>query len=120
MSGNLATRSALLRKRTLSLYEALQEQDLPADGPEIERQVERQREAFNEFSRNCDPGLSLDPATRRNIDEVLQLEARIVELASRGQDALLVQARSVAKRRDQAQAFHSKVQEPPRFVAHRV
>ncbi len=117
MSDSLATCSSVLLECTLALCEAL-EGDENSQG--VERLIEQQLEAFNSFSRQCGPTDSLDPATRRNVDRILQLDERVMARIDRIRRSLLEQSRSIASRHSQARAFLPPQEEPPRFVTQRV
>ncbi len=109
--------SGELLGQTQEVFEALQS-GYPRD--EVERLVERQREAFSEFSRHCDTGQALDTATRNDIDQLLRLNEKIVASLGRDCNDLIERSRAIAGRRSQVQAFYSRGQEPPRFVTRHV
>ncbi|MCP4037702.1 MAG: hypothetical protein GY733_12250 [bacterium] len=117
MSDSLAAGSSALLECTLALCEAL-ESDENSQG--VERLIEQQLEAFNGFSRQCDPSRPLDPATRRNVDRILELDERVMARVDRIRASLLEQSRSITSRRSQVRAFQSPQEQPPRFVTRRV
>lgn len=117
MSRSGVSRSSDLLVQTREVLEALgagRSQD------ELDILIERQLEAFSEFSRNCDVKVPLDPSTRKNVDAVLGLKETIVGSIERRRDELTRRSRAISSRRTQAQAFYSRQQEPPRFVTRRV
>ncbi len=117
MSRSSVSRSSDLLVQTREVLEAL---GAGHSRDEVDVLLERQLEAFSEFSRNCDVRVPLDPSTRKNIDAVLGLEAAIVGSIERSRDDVIRRSRAISIRRTQAQAFYSRPQEPPRFVTRRV
>ncbi len=117
MSQDSAALLSALIEQTREVLEAV-EGDRPSD--EVDRLVEGQREAFSDFSRQCDTGQPLDASMQDDVDEMLRLEEKVMTSLRRECQDLAEQNRSLAGRRNQARAFHSRGQEPPRFVTRHV
>ncbi|MCH7866257.1 MAG: hypothetical protein IH881_01075 [Myxococcales bacterium] len=117
MSRNQIERSRELLVQTNAVLEALRA-DLPPE--EMDLLLERQRDAFSDFSRYGDTEFPLDNVSQNNIDAVLRLEELIVDQLRHLGDELIQKSRSLTRRRDLAQAFNSKIKDPPRFIARHV
>ncbi len=117
MSRGLVALSGELLLQTREVLEALQEGSV-AD--EVDRLVERQRESFSNFSRQCDVDVPLDVSTRANVDEVVKLEEEIVTSLRRQCQGLVELNRTLTGRKNQVRAFYSRNEEPPRFVTRHV
>lgn len=113
----LELRSAALVVQTRVVLEAFRDD---SSDEKIDSLIEGQREAFTDFSRECDPSLALEPSTRENIDLVMQLEKEIAVAIERQRVALVEQDRALSSRVDLARAFQSRTPEPPRFITRRV
>ncbi len=98
----------------LSALEGAQSDDEVAD------LVAAQHEAFDAFSLRCDPDAPRSAALERDIDELLELDSRIVEVARTRAARLLEQSRSMSSQQTVARAFRSAEQAPPRFFTQRI
>ncbi len=117
MNDDLSQRSCELVEATRALLSALEAWQ---DEDEIGDLELAQREAFNAFALQCDPDAERPACVERDIDELLELDRRIVEVARERSVRLLAQRRSVSTRQNAARAFRSQEEAPPRFFNQRI
>ena len=117
MSQDTILRARELLVLTQDVLEALRA-GLPET--EFDALLERQRDAFSDFSRLGDTAIPLDQITQQDVDAVLGLEELIVNFLHDKGEALMRESRGITRSKNLAQAFFPKSQDPPRFIAQRV
>ena len=104
-------------RATRALLGALEE---GGAGEEIEPLIAAQREAFNAFSLACDPDEARTSLVEKDIEELLELDRRIVSVAEAQSAGLHWQQRKMSRQQSAARAFRSVEEAPPRFFNQRI
>ena len=114
MSQELTDRSQRLLERTRQVWQAVVDDVCDS---EFENVVERQLDAFTDFSRCCDPDQTLCPTSRGHVDEVLIIEHEVVQRVQARCESLQKQRRALAARSKVAGLFEPDQKERSRFIA---